>query len=37
LSFTTDNAAMIAVGGYYKFLEEDFCGMDAAPYSRVGI
>lgn len=37
LSFTTDNAAMIAVGGYYKFLDRDFCGMDAAPYSRVSI
>ncbi len=37
LSFTTDNAAMIAVGGYYKFLEQDFCGIDAAPYSRVSI
>ncbi|MFA6589283.1 MAG: tRNA (adenosine(37)-N6)-threonylcarbamoyltransferase complex transferase subunit TsaD [Bacteroidales bacterium] len=37
LSFTTDNAAMIAVAGYYKYLEQDFCGLDAAPYSRVSI
>ncbi len=37
LSFTTDNAAMIAVAGYYKYLEQDFCGIDAAPYSRVSI
>ncbi|QZE14547.1 tRNA (adenosine(37)-N6)-threonylcarbamoyltransferase complex transferase subunit TsaD [Halosquirtibacter laminarini] len=34
-SFTTDNAAMIAITGYYKFLNKDFIGHDAAPYSRV--
>jgi N6-L-threonylcarbamoyladenine synthase len=33
--YTTDNAAMIAVAGYYKYLDKDFCPMDAAPYSRV--
>ena len=36
-SFTTDNAAMVAITGYYKFLDKDFCPMDAAPFSRVVI
>jgi len=35
--FTTDNAAMIAVAGYYKFLEGDFADQSATPYSRGGI
>lgn len=35
--YTTDNAAMIAISGYYKYLDSDFCGLDAAPFSRVGI
>jgi len=34
LRFTTDNAAMIAIVGYYKYLEGIFCGLDAAPISR---
>lgn len=33
--YTTDNAAMIAITGYFKYLDEDFCAMDAAPFSRV--
>lgn len=36
-SFTTDNAAMVAVAGYYKFLNKDYCKLEAAPYSRVTI
>lgn len=32
--FCTDNAAMIGVSGYYKFLRGEFCGQDAAPYVR---
>lgn len=35
LRFTTDNAAMIAIVGYYKFLEGDFAGMDAVPMARL--
>lgn len=35
--YTTDNAAMVAMAGYYKYLDKDFCTMDAAPYSRVMI
>lgn len=36
-TFTTDNAAMVAVAGYFKYLNEDFCELNAAPYSRVTI
>jgi len=35
--FTTDNAAMIAVSGYYKFLEGAFADQSVTPYSRGGI
>lgn len=34
LRFTTDNAAMIAIVGYYKFQKGLFCPLDAAPISR---
>jgi N6-L-threonylcarbamoyladenine synthase len=34
LSFTTDNAAMIAIAGYFKFREGIFTSLDAAPYAR---
>ncbi|WP_029906260.1 tRNA (adenosine(37)-N6)-threonylcarbamoyltransferase complex transferase subunit TsaD [Prevotella sp. 10(H)] len=33
--YTTDNAAMIAMTGYFKYPDGDFCPMDAAPFSRV--
>ena len=36
-SFTTDNAAMIAQAGYYKYLDRDFCPLDAAPYAKTQI
>lgn len=36
-SFTTDNAAMIAITGYYKYLDKDFCPLDKPAYSKVGI
>lgn len=34
-SYTTDNAAMIGVTGYYKFLDGDFCGIDVPAFSKV--
>ncbi len=34
-SYTTDNAAMIAVTGYYKFLDGVFCSIDAPAFSKV--
>ena len=36
-SFTTDNAAMIAVAGLYKYQAGDFCDIAASPFSRVTI
>lgn len=33
--FTTDNAAMIAITGYYKYLNNEFCELDAIPVSRI--
>lgn len=33
--YTTDNAAMIAITGFFKYLDKDFSTMDAAPFSRV--
>lgn len=35
--YCTDNAAMIAITGYYKYLKQDFCGLDAAPLARYHI
>ncbi|EKU92520.1 tRNA (adenosine(37)-N6)-threonylcarbamoyltransferase complex transferase subunit TsaD [Bacteroides oleiciplenus] len=34
-SYTTDNAAMIAITGYFKYQDQDFCSIDAPAYSRV--
>lgn len=36
-AYTTDNAAMIAMTGHFKFQAGIFASMDAAPYSRVVI
>ena len=32
--FTTDNAAMIAIAGYYKYLNSEFLDLDFVPYAR---
>ena len=32
--FTTDNAAMIGIVGYYKYLDKEFCPMDLPAFSR---
>ncbi len=37
LAYTTDNAAMVAISGYYKFLDKDFASPDVVPYARVSI
>jgi len=34
-SYTTDNAAMIGVVGYYKYLDKQFCPIDAPAFSKV--
>ncbi|MEA4918970.1 tRNA (adenosine(37)-N6)-threonylcarbamoyltransferase complex transferase subunit TsaD [Proteiniphilum sp.] len=36
-AYTTDNAAMVAISGYYKFLDNEFCTPDVVPYARVSI
>lgn len=33
--YCTDNAAMIAIAGHYKFLNQDFVGQDIAPMARM--
>ncbi|RFZ83272.1 tRNA (adenosine(37)-N6)-threonylcarbamoyltransferase complex transferase subunit TsaD [Mucilaginibacter terrenus] len=33
--YCTDNAAMIAIAGYYKYLKKDFVGQDVAPMARM--
>ncbi len=33
--YCTDNAAMIAIAGYHKFLQGDFVGQDVAPMARM--
>lgn len=35
--FTTDNAAMIGIVGYYKYLAGEFCAMDQPAFSRTVI
>ena len=32
--YTMDNAAMIAITGYYKYLNNEFTGQDAVPFAR---
>lgn len=34
-AFTTDNAAMIAINAYYKFLKRDFTKQDVVPEARL--
>ncbi len=34
-SYTTDNAAMIGITGYYKFLDKEFCTIDKPAFSKV--
>ncbi len=34
LEYTTDNAAMVAVAAYYKYLKDEFANFKSIPYSR---
>lgn len=34
-AFTTDNAAMIAITGYFKYQHNDFCSIEVVPFARV--
>lgn len=33
--YTTDNAAMIAITGYFKYQDKDFCSMELPAYARM--
>lgn len=35
--FTTDNAAMVAMAGYFKYLAGEFCSYESVPYAHVNI
>jgi N6-L-threonylcarbamoyladenine synthase len=35
VSYTTDNAAMIGIAGYYKYLRGEFAGQDVVPRARL--
>ena len=37
LEYCTDNAAMIAIAGYHKYLKGDFVGQEIAPLARMPI
>ena len=36
-SYTTDNAAMVCQAGYFKYLDGEFCPIDAVPYAKTKI
>lgn len=36
-AFTTDNAAMVAIAGYFKYLDKEFCSYDEVPFARVTV
>lgn len=35
--FTTDNAAMVAIAGWFKYQNSDFCDLSLPPYARMEI
>ncbi len=35
--FTTDNAAMVAMAGYFKYLDKEFCPYNLPPFARVTV
>lgn len=36
-AFTTDNAAMVAIAGHFKYLDKDFCSYAESPFARVTV
>ena len=36
-SYTTDNAAMVCQAGYFKYIDGEFCPIDAVPYAKTKI
>ncbi|MFO7575452.1 MAG: tRNA (adenosine(37)-N6)-threonylcarbamoyltransferase complex transferase subunit TsaD [Bacteroidales bacterium] len=37
IAYTTDNAAMIAITGFFKYIRNDFTGLDVVPTARYGL
>ena len=37
LATNSDNAAMIAVAGHFKFIKKDFCSFSDVPFARVTV
>ncbi len=37
IKYTTDNAAMIAIAGYYKYLKKTFSSLDVVPFAKLNI
>lgn len=35
--FTTDNAAMVSMAGYFKYMKKDFCSLSLPPFARVEV
>lgn len=35
--FTTDNAAMVAIAGHFKYLDKEFCDISLPPFARTEI
>jgi N6-L-threonylcarbamoyladenine synthase len=35
MEYCTDNAAMIAIAGYYKYLKGEFVGQEVTPLARM--
>lgn len=36
-AFTTDNAAMVAIAGYFKYLDGTYCPLSAPPFARLQV
>ena len=36
-AFTTDNAAMVAMAGHFKYVKKDFCDLSLPPFARIEI
>lgn len=36
-AFTTDNAAMVAMAGHFKYVKKDFCDLSLPPFARLEI
>lgn len=35
--FTTDNAAMVAMAGYFKYKRKEYCPLDLPPFARIEV